>query len=556
MSLRSVIPALLLSSLTLTGASAAHAGTYVWTTKDAIGNITAQSPIYSGGTYTFTGKARGNNPGGQLLPFAFSGSDGYYEDTISNGCVPDAQGKATTCSTTLTASPITAKFTWQPAYAGDLPPASVIVSQGGYAQGFTQYASGNCVINYVLNDGLGSSNSGSAPKICKDTQRSVQSPSGDGSVSLTCSSSAAFTGNSGTMGYNGGSASANGIVYLGYNASVSPVTISLGGSVRDSSGNYNILVGQFCKSSLVGVPSSCTVSNYNWTVSGPTFQTWQSQTPTPFNVDATYEVDGPGPLTNATAGWYWNEVGKNSSKSETVTCSATVTPPVGQGPAFTVTASQKVNVWSPNWTGFGIGGDTEVINGLPSVGGVDTNVYLQATGTFAALRLGGTYGMTWKATVAPPSQAPVSFGSGSLILTQIVLQLDRESTDFAGRSGGEPDNGETGLDTVYPYGWINPAPNYLSGDGPLMNITNDRYASQNIQFEDYLMYFPPGSSQCVTVGHFVWSTSGSASVTLSPNGSWSGYNIPAGTVTPSGTQSIFVRANDFPTWTQIISEDQ
>ena len=265
-------------TLVLSFAFPAEAGTYVWQIKDATGKVTAQSPVYSGGTFTYTGSARGNNPGGQLLPFAFNSADGYYEDTISNGCVPDAQGKATTCSTTLTGSPLTAKFIWQPAYPGEPPPASVVVCQSSYAEGNTQYASGNCVITYKCNDGLSGSITGGAgtdvgSPICKDTKWSVQSPAADGSVTLTCSSSSAFTGNSGTVGQNGSPPCANGIVWLGYSAAVYPVTVNLTGTTLDSLHKSNILVGQNCTPYLnvPGLPPGITVGWPTWSVSGDTF---------------------------------------------------------------------------------------------------------------------------------------------------------------------------------------------------------------------------------------------------------------------------------------------
>jgi len=549
---RFVVPALLTAGLLL-AAPDAHAGTYVWQTKDANGNITAQSPVYSGGTFTYTGNARGNNPGGQLLPFAFNSADGYYEDSIGNGCVPDAQGKATTCSTTLTGSPLTVTFIWQPAYPGEPPPASVIVSQNGYASGHTAYSAGNCVITYMCNDGLGGSITGDG--ICKDTKWSVQSPSGDGSVSLSCTSSSAFTGNSGTVGWYGAPPCANGIVSLGYSANVYPVTVSLIGTTKDSNSQDNILVGQSCTAFLSGIPSGCTVSNYQWGITGTTFQTWQSQTPAigndPANLDASYYVPGPGSLTQSRPRWYWNDrlsANDGVPAPETVSCTATVTPPAGQGAAFTVTATKPVSVFKPIWIGTGIGGYSKV-----SVPSSQTSFFLWAGPTAPQAANGLRGGMNFAAAVASPN--PTLFGAGSLELVQLVTPDRSVSTENGDYTYSE--NGQEGLDTQYPYGWYVGAPNYQEYDDPGMPLQDYivSLAKMSDQFQTYLLYFPPSSTQCVPLATFTWSTNGTA-VLPNSTGTWSSYvrqygSDTAGTVTPSGNTATFLPSNVFPEWTQI-----
>ena len=268
----------------------------------------------------------------------------------------------------------------------------------------------------------------------------------------------------------------------------------------------------------------------------------------PYNSDASYEVDGPGPLTNPTARWYWNETGNDSSKTETVSCTATVTPPPGQGAAFSVTASQPVTVWSPSWTGTSIGGEVDVTTDDPDGNGTD--YWLDAVATPTELQVGIGRGMTWKATVAPPTNSPVAFGSGSLILTQVILQFQQDYSNVEGPVKDAQD-GHSGLDTDYPYGWATGAPNYLSGDTPGMDLTalGAIDATENLTFEDYLMYFPPNSSQCVTLGHYTWVVSGTANLT---SGGWSPSN-PVGTITDSGRTGSFIQANDFPNWTEIIT---
>jgi hypothetical protein len=155
------------------------------------------------------------------------------------------------------------------------------------------------------------------------TLYSVQSSS-MASFAKVCNPTVTFTGVTGSDGYVEGEA------LVQASASASPVTITFDGVSKDSSGNYNILGSQGCTASLSGIPTECTVSNYTWSVSGATFQSW----------NPTF-IGGPGPLTNPTAHWYWNDP---SQTIETVTCTATVTPPGGDGAPFPVTVTQLVTV--------------------------------------------------------------------------------------------------------------------------------------------------------------------------------------------------------------------
>lgn len=77
----------------------------------------------------------------------------------------------------------------------------------------------------------------------------------------------------------------------------------------------------------------------------------------------------------------------------------------------------------------------------------------------------------------------------------------------------------------------------------------------NNDFEDYLMYKPPYSSQEVPIAHFIWNANGNAN---SPStGIWADYakenggSDSAGTVTDSDKDATFLESNEFPMWTQI-----
>ena len=91
-SLRLALAVLSLMLGTLFSSFAAHAGTYIWTTTDAAGKVTAQSPTYSGGAATYYGSSH---------PYGFS--NGTY-----NGSGPGTCGGL-----------IKAIFTWK----ADSPPA-------------------------------------------------------------------------------------------------------------------------------------------------------------------------------------------------------------------------------------------------------------------------------------------------------------------------------------------------------------------------------------------------------------------------------------------------
>ena len=223
-----------------------------------------------------------------------------------------------------------------------------------------------------------------------------------------------------------------------------------------------------------------------------------------------------------------------------MTCTATVTPPAGQGSPFTVTATQVVNVYVPTWTATGTGGSMYV------------NTY--AANMNGALTLWGN--MTWNATVTTP-QSPVAFGTGSLQLVQLYSPDDDYYTDFIPGppiKHTDPNNGKTGLDTTYPYGMQypstaivqEPAP-YSNGDNPNFGVNPSIYSVTNdSSFQDYLMYQPPGSSQWVTLATFTWYAFGTATI---PAAGWANYGPgPAGSIIPTATTQ-FTMDNTLPSWT-------
>jgi len=329
-----------------------------------------------------------------------------------------------------------------------------------------------------------------------------------------------------------------GSVSVSYSASASPVLLNLTGAKQDSSGNWNILVGQHCTASLSGIPSSCTVS-YQWSVGGTTFQTWSDTAPT--DTDVSYYVDGPGPLNIAEPSWYWNDLmGSGATKNETVSCTATVTPPAGEGSPFTVSATKQVHVMVPGWNCTGTGGTMQVNTSAPG----DSNYELWA-GPIAGS--GETGGMDWNATVTSAKAA--LFANGDIKIVQLTTPNATYTEGTTTHAWSL--NGQAGLDTSCPYPWTSGAPNYFGGDTPGTPLmSTDTAATEQSQFVDYLMYVAPGADvQWVPLATFSWGTNGSAT---QPNpGGWAAFGSgSAGSVTPSGAPVKFSQSNSFPSWTQ------
>jgi len=378
---------------------------------------------------------------------------------------------------------------------------------------------------------------GSLSKSGTATLYTVKSGSG-GLSSITLAPVTPTASSDGTSGSAGGSG-ANGTVNVSYTASATPVTINLAGTIKDSSGNLNILVGQGCTASLVGIPSSCTVSNYNWTIPGTTFQDWGPSSP--MSPNASYFIGGPGPLNQATAHWYWND---SKQAQETVTCTATVTPPAGQGTPFSITVTQKVTVQVPGWQAAGQGSYMQVNTSAPR----DSNYELWGS-------------MDWKATITTPTQP--AFGTGNWEVVQIITPSDSYTTyTNPVQNHSNPQNGVTALDLTCPYlgdVFMESVQPGADNDNPGLRLTASGSAPVasavfKDTFVDYLMYQPPGSDvQWVPLAAFAWSTNGSATIPVS--GKWSDYVLEnfsdsAGTVTPSA-MTPFKPWNTHPSWTQI-----
>ena len=506
---------------------------------------------YSGGTLTLT-----NGHGVDAYPYYINGTD--QPDFFGNsggplgayGALYDTETPNGQTATANASGTIGYAFTWDGGPNNDPPPPAVIKTE-------------TCTVQYGVLNGAGSDGNplaaaGADPPSPAGSAWACTKYSGIDApgATLTDSLAGAFASARAT-GPDGGAASAGVFDTVSY----SPVSLQLVGPTPDNSGNLDILIGQHCGASVVGLPTfpSGYAVSYQWSVSGSTFQTWSADTPAiggnDYNPDASYYVDGPGPLTNSTVSWYWSDL---HDEPEVVGCSITITPPPGQGQALYISLAKTVNVFVPDWAATGTGGYVKI--GMHQLSG--TNLEVFAGPTSENIANGEPSGMNFEASVAFP--LPALFGPGSLELVQLVIP-----EYFYTRPDGSPryclDYQIEGLDSEYPFGWDQDATSqsYTGGDSPGFELSDLEMTSVTLkdQFEDYLMYLPPSpsqiapSSQYVPIAHFVWSVDGSA--THPTTGLWSDYasqnngSDMAGTVTPSGAATEFLESNSFPEWTQI-----
>ncbi len=525
---------------------------------------------YSGGTLTSsdgTTTTPQNGYGNDFGASSYGGSAtvvGVYNGSSS---APYVSAKIT--------GPVYAKFHWTPDadHPNSLPPSQVTVIE-------------RCKVSWTLydpNNGLsGTFNTGLSPSRSSSAYTSGDSVSGIGGVTVSspgadfqvsCSPSATVSG------YSSFTCSRS---TLAFSFTASAVTMNLAGTTPDTSGVDNILIGQVCKPSL-NIPAGLLGSTtYAWKASGTRFKSWDvTYTAGKPQVDATpttpatpavpptsTSTPSPSPdlITDAMPTWYWNEVVVNPhTKIETIICTATVTPPPGQGAAFTLTAPiQSVIVQVPAWTATGHGGSMQVnasdtaINGYALYAGPKPG-----TGEIA--------GMSWEATVA--AHLGSSFGDGSLILVQTVNPHRTYTTQDAAGTISKYDwsiNDKTLLDTSVIYPWAASQPDsasYSTNDSPGTPLpANKASASISDRFDDYLMYIAPGSSQAqaVPLAHFVWNATANNVIKPSTSGGWSDYGAKsAGTVTistglapgatplPGDPAQSFEAWHDYPIWTQV-----
>ena len=305
----------------------------------------ARAGSYSGVTYS-GGKMVFTSPGRQS-PFNVPQN---YTTTSTGGygfAFTSTSGGSVTCS-----GQITSTFAWQPASANDPPPANVIVVESCtvkvFACNYSPPGTAPVPPSATCDTGLGvtqtltqsvAGNGTSYPYMASGTAQCsytrYQIKPGAAPFTLTCLPVAQAAGN------NAAQAS------VSYSVSIYPVIVNPSGAIRDSGGNYSILVGQGCTGFITAGPA--TFSNFQWSIAGDTFKGFAmgNTAATTFSPSHPYgrvnylqasDLTGPSPQ------WFWKNGGK-SGTPETVSCSATAT--INGVTVGTVTGTATVNVWLP-----------------------------------------------------------------------------------------------------------------------------------------------------------------------------------------------------------------
>jgi len=529
---------LLMASLAISLLAVPHAraGTYVWKTTDANGNITAQSPVYSGGS---TGGGP-NGPNSSVSPAPFTSNSYYvgsagYAGYSSGGCNADSQGHAT--SVTLTASgPLTATFTWQPAYPGEPPPASVIIYQDCQAALTNNRYAGICNASSVCTDGLGGSATLPFTGMQAATESykySVGTVGSDGTVSVSCSPSAAYN----MSCYPAFGSYAAGAASISYTAAAYPVTVNLTGGIGLSTTKH-LLIGQQLTATLSSGP--LTQTSWSWGASGgEPFKNYTAS-----DSSATYTPLGYE--TGSQLICYFSQ----PSSSASVSCTAHLAVPTGSSPAsgLDVTATQSLTIEKPSAV---LDVSCGSVTDLPTATN-PTGVQLQQIYTYP--QSGSAEGISWSGTITTPAAYVTSGNYGSWNWTQLITAQRQQKNNgvywqFAVNTTTPATiiNGMSVLDGNYPYGYFwYPSNGVAAGNAdspyqPLDASTAIREYDVSDSFNDYLMYLPPGSGSLpVPMKRSSWYWDFQALKDNSNNWSTSGMNAQWGFVGDFPA---------FPTWT-------
>ena len=496
MSLRSVVHCLSLALL-LVGPYA-QAGTYTWTTKDANGYVTAQSPSFSGGVVNIVTSVHAPGKSNTRPPVPFSTSNGHY--TGSGGCEVNSNIASNTPGSVKVnspANPIVATFTWQATSSTDLPPPAVIVQQNctaswswgaylgtGMATGSADCGLPNATVS-TTTDSLGR-NSGSTSS---GVRYSVV-PSPGASFSIPVSGS--YQPTASTSATSGSSGDASSSASVSYQVQAFPVVVSLGGTIKDSNNQDNILIGQECSATLSAGPFS--LSGFQWNPGGSVFSQFavaSDQSTGQVIPVASDEWQQPNP--------YWHYLQDSGGSPFSVTCSATAS--VNGTAIGTVSGQRNVQVWVPYYFMGANVNPCTIVGDLMQAGGPDTNSqpginFTGRIGTPALFRSGGGV-----------SSSACGFGA--------FLQLCSINENLYSSVAATQTNATNGyeLDNIWPfYGQFNAnstdaTPNTASApDSPGLdvNVFTDKVGVTD-DFQMYLMYQPPGNdAQWVPLDRLTW----------------------------------------------------
>ena len=375
-----------------------------------------------GGSHTPSGSA------GITTPTA--AYDPVYGDYVDTGDVHFSGPFGTGTSAYMTGTFI-ANFTWHgdAAHPNSPPPAQVTVIKRSIASWGASYYTNVTNVFGSSNTGLTLQHtSASNPNNSDSLTEFGYETKGGATFSVTCrpSASVGYTTN---VALPPGNASA----YARISFTAAAVVMNLAGTTLNKLDNSDaMLIGQRCTASLQGsatsppgvtspvsgIPTGLASNlQYAWGIpTGTIFQQWRPTTPlngnNPPDTNASYYDPGPGPLTLPTYQWHWNDP---VAHTETVTGTVALTPPPGQGAAFSLTLPpQTINVQLPTFKA-----SNAVGNGYvgPYNNSVQPTLYVGPNPPMIADKK--TQGSTWRTSVTMPA-APTYSDPGFYGYAQLV----------------------------------------------------------------------------------------------------------------------------------------
>ena len=414
---------------------------------------------------------------------------------------------------------VVATFTWVSSNTSLDPAPSCVVEQTGSAW---WRASAPTQPPASCRDGLGDLESGGLNGGSSfGTHYQIVAPDANGVITIVLSGAQATVDPTGSTSGNFGC----GITWSVYAA---PITVRLNGTIKDTVGSDNILIGQGCTAYIQAgsLPDGAiTFSNFNWTVPGVTFDHFyissdQSQGHVVFADPAIWASASPF--------WYWN-----SSANYTVSVNATAS--VNGLSLGTLTAQKNVAVIMPSQAVVTVTGSSS---------------FQKTNGTVTGIQAGapGASGMEIDASVMTPNPIAQYGYYGKYFFVQLVKEL--RDLKMGAIVYPHITNGFV-LDNQWPYngyqdgyGPESVTPTHLIfSDAPDMGIQFYDGVDIADEFKAYLMYQPPGNgynAQPVPIRLTDWNWTASATLY---NGLWS--PDPPGTcmMTADGVSS------EFPEWT-------
>ena len=339
-------------------------------------------------------------------------------------------------------------------------------------------------------------------------------------------------------------------VWRNMNVSSDNIVLGLHGTTLDPGGVDNILIGGFCQAGLYTTNTQASFQNYQWSINGNTFKSYDVTTNAQGQANGKAEVKylTAADISSGSPSWSWITEGDG-----TVTVNADVyvsSSIYGFNPIKVVNGSitdkRKVTVVRPGYLCSPAPGSVNIWQDTSDPIAHFFNrdpVWLQARDP----------GIDWSGTVLSP-QLFRPCGQGSWHFVQLITP--NRSYVQKGITYVRKSNGNKGLDTEYPYGamskdpfnsndgsgWRDDYSNHASNDSPGDLLNNDMTSiTVGDTFETYMMYKPPNGTW-VPLKRIAWQWA--ASVTLPASGSWADALGQVGNVTVTGDEPWY----QHPTW--------